>query len=89
MSDERITQNIILEGRRRITVSGVTDVESFDEASVNLVTELGILLIRGDGIKIEKLNLDSGEIIATGDFYLTEYTADEPQKQSLFKRLFR
>ncbi len=89
MSEERVNQNIILEGRRKITVSGVTDVESFDESSISLVTELGILLVRGEGIKIEKLCLDSGEIVATGDFYLAEYTADEPQKAGFIKRLFR
>lgn len=90
MSDERNIQNIILEGRRKINISGVIDVESFDDASVNLLTELGVLLIKGNEIKIEKLSLDTGEISATGDFYLIEYTADEKEKTGgLFARMFR
>ena len=90
MSDERNIQNIILEGRRKISISGVIDVESFDDTSVNLLTEMGILLIKGYDIKIEKLNLDTGEVSANGDFYLIEYTTDEKEKSGgLFSRMFR
>ncbi len=90
MSDERTIQNIILEGRRKISISGVIDVESFDDMSVNLLTELGVLQIKGNEIKIEKLSLDTGEISATGDFYLIEYTADEKEKNGgFFSRMFR
>ena len=89
MTDQHIEQNIILEGRKRISVNGVTDVESFDEDTVNLTTELGILNIKGYDIKIEKLNLETGEISATGDFYLMEYITDEKQPKGLFSRIFK
>ena len=90
MSEERITQNIILEGRKKISISGVTDVESFDETTITVITELGVLTVNGDDIKIEKLNLDTGEVSATGDFYLAEYISDEKEKSGgLFSRLFR
>ena len=89
MSEERVSSNIILESRKKISISGVTDVESFDESSLNLITALGILLIRGNDIKIEKLNVEAGEIVACGEFYSAEYTSDETSRASLFSRLFR
>lgn len=90
MADERLIQNIILEGRNRINISGVNDVESFDESSIQLITELGTLLIKGYELKIEKLNLDTGEVSANGDIYLIEYINDEKEKSGgLFSRLFK
>ena len=65
---QKIVSNIIVESRERITVSGVNDVESFDENSIILSTELGNLIIKGQDLKIGKLNLDSGEVLAEGDF---------------------
>ncbi len=89
MSEERMSSNIILENRRKISISGVTDVDSFDDTSLNLVTSAGMLIIKGSDIKIEKLNVDTGEIIANGDFYSAEYTSDEASRGGLFSRIFR
>ena len=90
MADERMIQNIILEGRNKISISGVNDVESFDDGSIQLITQLGTLLIRGYELKIEKLNLDTGEVPANGDIYLMEYINDEKEKGGgLFSRIFK
>ena len=90
MQEERNIQNIILEGRNKISVSGVEDVENYDDSTITLNTILGKLLIKGDDVKLEKLNLDTGEISATGDFYLCEYITDEKEKSGgLFSRIFR
>ena len=90
MADERMIQNIILEGRNKISISGVNDVESFDDGSIQLITRLGTLLIRGYELKIEKLNLDTGEVSANGDIYLMEYINDEKEKGGgLFSRIFK
>lgn len=89
MSDERNEQNIQLEGRKKISITGVTEVESFDEESITLNTSLGTLNIKGDDIKIEKLNLDTGEVSATGDFFLFEYISDEKEPKGFFPRIFR
>lgn len=90
MADEIYkNQNITLEDRRHLTVSGVTDVESFDDNSITLITSSGTLVIKGADIKIEKLSLDSNEVIANGDFYLMEYISDETAKRGLFARMFR
>ncbi|MBE7029432.1 MAG: sporulation protein YabP [Clostridia bacterium] len=89
MAEESRNQNILLEGRKRLEITGVKEVESFDDNSVVLITDLGTLSIKGNNIKIEKLNLDMEEISATGDFYSLEYLTDERTKHSVFSRMFR
>lgn len=82
-------QNITLEDRKKLTITNVTDVESFDEGSITLITSLGTLLIRGTDIKIEKLNLDMREVTATGEFYILEYVSDENTKRSFLSKMFK
>ncbi len=73
-------QNIILENRERLTVSGVIDVESFNDESVIVDTELGILVVRGEDLHINKLNLDNSELIIEGDIDSCEYNEREGSK---------
>lgn len=89
MAEELRGQNIILEGRKKLNITGVRDVENFDDNNITLVTDLGTLNVKGNEIKIEKLNLDSEEVVATGDFYLFEYISDEAVKSGFFSRMFR
>ncbi|MBQ4110973.1 MAG: sporulation protein YabP [Clostridia bacterium] len=93
MNDEqkntKTVQNIILENRRKIAISGVIDVDSFDEHSIILLTDLGILEVNGTDIKIEKLNLENGEISASGEFDAIEYVTDKIEKGGVFKKIFR
>lgn len=86
---QKTISNIILESREKITVSGVSDVESFDENSIILTTELGSLIIKGQDLKIGKLNLDSGEVLAEGDFDSFEYADYGSQKGSFFSKMFK
>jgi sporulation protein YabP len=54
--------NVILENRRMLLISGVTDVGSFDEQTVVVFTELGELTIKGTSLHVDRLNLEIGEI---------------------------
>ena len=90
MSEEhKALSHIIIENRKKISISGVVEVESFDDMSMNLITDLGILLIKGNDIKIEKLNLDTGEIVANGEFISAEYTSDDAERPGFFSRIFK
>ena len=89
MAEDYKQQNITLEGRRKLNITGVKEVENFDDNGIVLITDLGTLAIKGTEIKIEKLNLDSEEISATGDFYSIEYISDESSRHTLFSRMFR
>ena len=82
--------NVIMEGREKLTVSGVEDVDSFDENEVIAKTVRGRLIIRGEDLKLEKLSLDTGEIIACGRVDSFEYENDGPHDSGgFFARLFR
>ena len=83
-------QNIILEDRERLNVSGVLDVESFCEDKILLETTLGFLEISGSELKMNKLSVDTGELSIEGDITSVNYTDESrEQKGSLLTRLFR
>ncbi len=82
--------NIILEDRRALTVSGVSDVDSFDEEVVMLFTELGELTIRGSDLHMNKLNVETGEVNIEGSISSLSYQDDTPRKSGGFMgKLFR
>lgn len=58
--------HIILEGREELSVSGVEEVESFDENTIVMVTNKGTLVVRGEDLHIEKLSLDGGDLRVEG-----------------------
>ena len=59
--------HVILEGREQLSVSGVEEVESFDENSIVMSTCKGTLVVRGEDLHIEKLSLDGGDLKVEGD----------------------
>ena len=68
--------------RREITVSGVTDVVSFDETNVRLVTACGILNLEGEGLRIHVLNTKDGTVAVTGQLNGVLYEdAETPDTQ--------
>ena len=82
------SHSLSLTDRRRLTVSGVEDVESFDEDAVVLDTNGGTLTVRGSGLKIEKLSLDGGDLLVDGTVDALIY--QEPEEAASFlSRLFR
>lgn len=85
-----IPHNIILEGRARLLVSGVEDIDSFDDREIILRTPKGILVVRGSELHLEKLSLDSGEVAVEGTIDSMEYEEDTKAPEGGFlSRLFR
>ncbi len=84
-------QNLILENRERLNISGVIDVESFNDESVIVDTELGVLVVRGMDLHINKLNLDSSELSIEGEIVSCEYSEREGSrsKGGFFARMFK
>lgn len=79
--------NIILENRSRLSVTGVEDVDSFDEAAVVVYTSGGTLVIRGSGLRLEKLSLEVGEIAVSGTIDSMQYE-NSVGSGSFLSRLF-
>ena len=84
-----IPQNIILESRRKLSVSAVRDVESFDEEVVVMNTAKGPLVVRGSDLHMEKLSLDSGDVIIKGIIDSLQFEADEAPSGGFFSRFFK
>jgi len=84
-------QNLILENRERLSVSGVIDVNSFNDESIILETELGTLIVKGQDLHINKLNLDNAELIVEGDIESCNYSVEDMKTKgfSLFSNLFK
>ena len=80
---------MVVEDRKRLSVSGVTDVESFDEETVALATELGELLIHGYDLHINRIDVESGDLSLEGEIISLTYTDNQPQTGGFFGQLFR
>jgi len=66
--------SLILENRERLTVTGVVDVESFNDEMVVADTEMGLLIIRGEDLHINKLSVESSELSIEGYIASLEYS---------------
>lgn len=82
--------NLILENRGNLVLTGVTDVDSFDENSILLYTELGELVIRGKKLHINVMNVESGDLSVEGDISAIVYgDRDRKKKANLIGKLFK
>ena len=77
-----IIQNIILENRAKLSISGDLDVLSFDDQIVILETDLGLLTVKGENLRINKLSIDTSEVIVEGDISNLGYSDKSAEKSS-------
>ena len=74
--------NLILEDRRRLVLSGVTDAESFDENCISVYTEMGELVIRGKGLKVGEMSVETGHMSIDGEIKSIVY-GDKHRRRKL------
>lgn len=87
-----VIQNLILENRGKLSISGVLDVLSFDDQVVIVETELGLLTVKGENLRINKLSIDTSEVIVEGDISSLTYSDSktlEKSKGSLISKILR
>ena len=77
-----------LTGREHLTVSGVEDVERFDETGIVMSTSAGTLVVTGENLHIGKLSLDGGELHVDGRIDSVTYEDYGPSRGGFFSRLF-
>ncbi len=84
-------QNLVLENRGKLSISGVLDVLSFDDQIVIVETELGLLNVKVENLRINKLSIDTSEVIVEGDISSLAYSEKDYDKKgtSLFGKIFK
>ena len=84
--------SISMEDRERIAITGVRDVLSFDEEGILVDTEAGMLLLRGSGLHVGRLDVEEGHVAVDGMVDSLEYSEGgqfAKNKGSLLGRIFK
>lgn len=85
-----IMQNVILENRKKLTLTGIKDVLSFDDEIVVVESELGLLNIKGTDLRVNKISVETGDVIVDGTVRAIEYSdKDINSKQGLMSKIFK
>ena len=82
-----LSHHVILEEREQLVISGVEEVESFDESTIFLTTAQGCLEIQGEELHIEKLSLDGGDLKVEGRVNALIYGEERRERGGLLSRL--
>lgn len=78
MQEIQLPHKLILQGRNNLSMTGVTEVMSFDENAVILHTELGTLIVQGKDLQLKTLSTDSGQVIVEGNVSALVYEEPRP-----------
>ena len=78
--------SLILDNRKKLSLTGVEDVSGFNEETVSLKTTAGDLIVKGSGLHISRLDLDTGDVEIEGVINLLNYT-DSKNDKGFIQRL--
>ncbi len=91
MTEEKqsTAHSLIMENRKNLTLTGVRDVESFDDETVVMITSMGQLTVKGASLHISGFNRDTGDLSMDGAIYAVAYTDDRKNGGSVWSRIFK
>jgi len=75
-AEHSMMQNLVLENKEKLSITGITDVDTFDEGKIILFTEDDTLIVEGENLHIQKLDVANGEVMIEGAIYALQYTGD-------------
>lgn len=79
--------SVILDDRKKLSLSGVEDVQSFDETVIVIKTSMGMLIVRGSGLHVGRISLETGDMSVEGQISDLNYE-ERREEGGLFARLF-
>ena len=85
MAEEKLPHQLSLADRRKLTMTGVTEVVSFDDTAVVLETALGSLVVQGQGLQLKTLSVDGGQVAVEG--HVSALLYEEPRQGGWLRRL--
>lgn len=83
---EALPHKLTLIQRKNMTMTGVTEVISFDENTVSLKTSMGLLTVHGQGLQLKNLSVEGGQVAVEGN--ISAFIYEEPRGGGL-RRLLR
>ncbi len=93
MEPKGCINRISLTERKHLLVDGVEHVGNFNEKEIGLVTNMGFLTLRGEGLHITQLNLENGNLIVEGRIYAMEFidnkSAGSLRGKGMLNRIFK
>lgn len=94
MQEERKTykHSLVMDKREKLSMTGVTDVISFDEEMVVAETEMGIIILKGINLHVNRINLEKGELDIDGEINSLVYEDSDSFGKggsSFFNKIFR
>ena len=91
MKIEDKKSSLALENRKKLTINGVIEVINFNESQILLNTDVGTMIIKGQELKMNKLDVQNGDVVIAGKLDSFIYTNDKSKakKDSIMSRLFR
>ena len=85
----KLPHNVVLEDRKHLSISGVMDIDNFDEQTAVVYTQMGELTIRGYDLHVSKLNVETGELSMDGEIWSMTYTEVQKKNGGMLSKLFR
>ena len=82
--EEQLPHKLNLNERSQLSMTGVTEVVSFDENTVVLQTSLGLLIVQGDRLQLKTLSLEGGQVAVDG--HITALSYEEPRQSGSWRR---
>ncbi len=91
MEEKKITKlhKLIMESREKLSISGVEDVDSFDENEIRIYTSEGLLTVKGGDLHISHLNIEDGDMAVEGEIDGLNYSNVETNSGGFFSKLFK
>lgn len=85
MTEEKHPHQLTLIDRDKLTMTGVTEVISFDDTAVVLETSLGTLVVQGQSLRLKTLTTEGGQVAVDGRISALSY--EEPRQGGWLRRL--
>ncbi|MCT2534306.1 sporulation protein YabP [Aquibacillus koreensis] len=87
----QVDHNIRMNNRRNLEITGVKEVDSFDNEEFLLKTEMGYLIIRGENLQMKNLDVEQGNVAIKGKIYELSYLDEEhgEKAKGFFSKLFK
>jgi len=82
-------QNLSLENRKKLTLSGVVGVDGMSDKEVDVLLADSRLTVKGTGLTVNKLNVDDGNLTVVGDNFVSLVYADKNKAKNGLSKLFK